>query len=244
MLNYSHAEVPVRSDFAQAHQRFWDRLARPGTWWSSAERIAIAEEARNAEHCALCAARRAALSPHAVDGAHDRVTDLPEPAVDVIHAIVCYAPRLTRGWFEDALSRGLTDGQYVEIVGTVVALISIDRFCRGLGLPLHRLPAPGEGAPSQYRPASAAADEAWVPLVPVDNAETPEADLWPAGMAANVIRAMSLVPDEVRTLADLGAVHYLPGHMVRTPSASKGALTRPQMELVAGKVTAMHECFY
>jgi len=244
MLSYAQADVPVRGDFGESHQRFWGRLARPGTWWSSAERIAIAEEARHAEQCALCATRSAALSPHAVEGRHDRVSDLPEPAIEAIHAIVRYAPRLTRRWYTELLARGLTDGQYVEIVGTVVALISIDRFCRGLGLPLHALPEPGDGEPSYYRPATAGPDEAWVPLVPADNAHTPEADLWPAGVSANVIRAMSLVPDEVRTLADLGAAHYLPGHMVRTPSASKGALTRPQMELVAGKVTAMNDCFY
>ncbi len=81
-------------------------------------------------------------------------------------------------------------------------------------------------------------------MVPVDNSGTPEADLWAPGKAGNVIRAMSLVPDEVRTLNELGAVHYLPNAWVRDPSASQGALTRPQMELVAGKVTALNDCYY
>lgn len=244
MIDYAHADVPVRSDFAESHQRFWDRLSRPGTWWTSAERIAIATETRNAEHCGLCATRRAALSPHSIAGEHDRLTELPEPALEAIHSIVCSSPRLTRSWYDALLARGLGDGEYVEIVGTVATLVSIDRFCRGLGLPLHPLPVPGEGEPTRYRPQSAGPDEAWVSLVPRENAGTPEADLWPSGALGNIIRAMSLVPDEVRTLRDLLPVHYVAFEKVREPNAGTDALTRPQMELVAAKVSVMNECFF
>jgi hypothetical protein len=59
-----------------------------------------------------------------------------------------------------------------------------------------------------------------------------------------VIRAMSLVPDEVRTLADLSAAHYLPNHRVRDPAAQQGSLSRPQIELIAGRVSALNQCFY
>lgn len=244
MVSYEAAGIPVRQEFAAAHSRFWHRLARAGAWWTGSERVAIAAEARAASACALCQERKSALSPHAVAGKHDTATDLPEAVVDAIHGMMNYASRLTKAWYQGILDRGISDGEYVEVVGTVVALVSIDRFCQALGLPLHPLPTPVPGEPSRYRPSSAGPDEAWVPLVPVDNADTPEADLWPPGATGNVIRAMSLVPDEVRTLADLGAVHYLPNHRVRDPSASQGALTRPQIELVAGKVTALHDCFY
>ena len=244
MVSYEHAEVPVRSDFAQAHLRFWDRLGRPGTWWTSAERIDIAAEARNAADCVLCTARKTALSPHAVDGEHDQLTELPEPAVEAIHAIVSYSSRLTRSWYDSVLARGLSDGHYVELIGTVTALISTDEFCGGLGLPLHPLPEPGEGEPSRYRPHCAGADEAWVPLVPRENAGTPEADLWPSGSLGNIIRTMSLVPDEVRTLRDLLEVHHVPFEKVREPNAGTGALTRPQMELVAAKVSMLNNCYF
>lgn len=243
-ISYEGAGVTVRDEFRAAHQRFWHRLASPGTWWTSAERIAIAQEARQAATCALCTQRRAALTPHAVAGTHETSTDLPSPAVEAIHGIVMYSSRLTHAWYDALLAEGLSDGHYVEIVGTVVSLISIDRFCLGLGVEVHPLPEPGPGSPNRYRPASAGPDDAWVPMVPLDNSSTPEADLWPAGRTGNVIRAMSLVPDEVRTLADLGAVHYLPNHLVRDPSAAKGALGRPQMELVAGRVSALNQCFY
>ena len=154
------------------------------------------------------------------------------------------ASRLTRKWYEARLSDGLSDGQYVEIVGTVVAVVSIDQFCRGVGIPEHPFPLPLPGEPSSYRPRSAGADEAWPAMVPANNFGTPEADLWPAGQTGNVIRAMSLVPDEVRTLGDLGAVHYLPNDRVSDPAASQGSLTRPQIELIAAKVSALNDCFY
>jgi hypothetical protein len=244
VITYSAAPVPVRDDLTSSHRRFWQRLGSPGTWWTGAERVAVAREARRSRECTLCRERRAALSPHGVSGRHDAATELPLAALEVIHAVMNDAGRLTRRWYLARLAEGLSPEQYVEILGTVVALVSIDTFCRAIGVPEHPLPAPLPGPPSRYRPASAGPDEAWVPMVPLDNAGTPEADLWPAGKAGNVIRAMSLVPDEVRTLGDLGAAHYLPGHVVRDPRAARGCLTRPQMELVAGRVSALNGCFY
>ena len=244
MITYEQVPAPVRTGFAESHQRFWDRLAARGTWWTGAERVAIAREARAARDCPYCRERKAALSPHTVCGNHTTATDLPPAAVEVIHAVMTDPGRLTRRWYEARLADGLSDGQYVEIIGTVVALVSIDRFCRGIGVPEHPLPAPLPGETRRYRPASAGPDEAWVPMVPADNAGTPEADLWPAGRTGNVIRAMSLVPDEVWTLNDLSAVHYLPNVQVRDPSASQGALSRPQMELIAGRVSVLNDCFY
>ncbi len=244
MISYAHAPVLVRSDFAASHQRFWNRLSQPGTWWRSAERIAIAAETRKAQSCTLCAKRCAALSPQAISGAHDRASQLPDAAIEAIHAIARYSSRLTRSWYESVLKNGLSDGQYVEIVGTVATVVSIDAFCRGLGLPPHPLPVPGKGHPTGYRPQSAGPDEAWVPLVPRENANTPEADLWPNGSLGNIIRAMSLVPEEVRTLRDLLPVHYVAYEQVREPNAGTDALNRPQMELVAAKVSIMNQCYF
>ena len=245
-------EAPgVREDLRAAQRRYWWRLARPGASWSGAERVAIAREARHAPGCAYCGRLRAALSPHAVAGTHDVAPGnagvLPAPAVDAVHRVVNDASRLTRGWYERTLAAGLTDGQYVELVGTVVAVLSIDSFCRAVGAPLHPLPEPEPGAPSGYRPATAAHDgESWVPMVPFDNAGTPEADLWPPKRTGNVIRALSLAPDEVRTLHDLGGSHYIDHGLVRDASAGRagGALTRAQIELVAGRVSILNDCFY
>ena len=244
-ISYSDSTYPIRPDFAEAHDRFWESLARPGAWWTGAERVAIAREARAAPQCSLCRAAKAALSPAAVSGEHDRVSDLPETAVDAVHRIVTDAARLTRSWYRQRLDSGLTDAHYVEIVGIVVALASVDSFCRAMGLPLRPLPEPVAGAPSGYRPERLATDEGWVPMVPPENAGTPEADLWHSGRTDNVIRAMSLVPDAVRTLRDLSAVHNLANENVRKAGVNRGgALTRSQMELLAGRVSALNQCYY
>src|SRR5919197_2261725 len=245
-ISYRAALVPVRDDFAAAHTRFWKRLASPGAWWSGAERVAIAAEVRQAQHCALCQARREALTPAAVEGEHDHGGVLPDTAVEVIHRVVTDPGRLSRKWCKDILAAGLSAEQYVEIIGTLAAMVSIDSFCRGIGVPLHPLPEPQPGTPSYYRPPGAVQEEdAWVPMIPADRAIGAEADL-DGGQAVvgNVVRALSLVPDEVRALYDLSAVHYLPMGQVRDPSASAGALNRMQIELIAGRVSALRQCFY
>ncbi len=254
-ISYSAALVPVRDDFAAAHTRFWQRLASPGAWWTGAERVAIAAEVRHARHCVLCQERQKALArlrrrrasspctPAAVEGHHDHRGVLPDAAVEVIHRVVTDPGRLSWQWFEKTLAAGLSAEQYVEIIGTLVAMVSIDSFCRGIGVPLHPLPEPQPGAPSYYRPPGAMQEDAWVPMIPVDRATGAEADLY-GGQAGNVIRAMSLVPDEVRTLCDLSTAHYLPMGQVRDPSAAAGALNRMQMELIAGRVSALRQCFY
>jgi alkylhydroperoxidase family enzyme len=243
-ISYSAASVPVRDDLAAAHSRFWERLASPGAWWSGAERVAIAAEVRQARRCRLCRARKESLTPAAVAGRHDQLGALPDTAVEAIHRVVTDPGRLSRKWFQALLAAGLSAEHYVELVGTLAAVISIDSFCRGIGVPLHPLPEPLPGAPSHYRPAAAIQEDAWVPMIPVDRATGAEADLYGGGAVGNVIRALSLVPDEVRTLHDLSAAHYLPMGQVRDPSASRGALNRLQMELIAGRVSALRQCYY
>ena len=98
--NNEGASLDVRSDILQTQRYIWHRLGEPGTWWTGAERMAIAAETRQAAGCALCAARKLALSPFSVDGDHDRIADLPEPVVDIVHRISTDAGRLTRSWFD------------------------------------------------------------------------------------------------------------------------------------------------
>ncbi len=82
-------------------------------------------------------------------------------------------------------------------------------------------------------------------MVDIHNAGTPEEDLWVSGKTGNVVRAMSLVPDEVRTLCELSDAHYLAMPLVRQPGVDAGrALNRSQIELVAGRVSALNQCFY
>jgi len=246
-ISYAVAPVAVRDDLATAHSQAWAALAAPGTWWTGAERIAIAAETRAARDCKLCLARKQALSPGAVAGTHDRCTTLPEGLVDVAHRIASDPARLSRRWCEDVTANGISDAHYVEALAVIVRTVSIDSFCRGIGLTRHALPEAQPGEPSRQRPAGAKRGEAWVPLVSAADATGPEADLYGgARRAPNVVRALSLVPDEVRLLRALTPSHYVPFERVPDPSFTPPgrALSRAQMELIAARVSALNECFY
>lgn len=247
MGSFGYAVSPVLIDagIVTAHREIWRRLAGAGTWWNGAERVAIAAEVRRAESCPLCRERKAALSPRVAVGEHEASAELPAAAVDAVHRIVTDASQLSEAWLEKLAAGGVPDGYYVELLGIVVAVFSIDEFHRGLGLSREPLPEPRAGAPSRRRPAGVAKRVAWVPTLSFRAAKHSAPDLY-AGlpMAANVIAAMSLVPDAVRDLKRLSSVHYLPDGEVANPLARGEVLSRPQMELIAARVSAINECFY
>lgn len=245
-FSFENAGVPVRSDISDSHNRYWSRLSQPGNWFSAQQRVAIAQASREAQSCKLCHESAEALSPLSIKGSHTSTVDLPELVVDTVHRIVTDASRLSASWYRKQLDLGLSEGEYIEIVGTLVAVISIDTFSDALGVEREPLPQPQSGEPSGYTPATAtSSDQAWVPMLDPDNEGTPEADLWPPNRTGNVVRAMSLVPDEVRTLIDLSAAHYLPMPLVRQAGVDAGrALSRSQMELLAGRVSALNQCYY
>ena len=244
-FDYDSAPFPIRADIAEAHRTYWEKLPRPGSWWTGAERVAIAAESRNALTCRLCLARKQALSPEAVTGEHDCGEGLPPTAVDAAHRIVMDQGRITRRYIEGNVAAGLSKEAYVELVGIVVAVLSIDEFHRGLGLPLERLPTPEAGEISRYRPAMLSADTGFVPMVPVEGSVGNEADLWPGGLTANVVRALTLVPDAMRDWRAIAAVQYLAFDRMRNFGQDETrAIDRMQIELIAGRVSAVNECFY
>jgi hypothetical protein len=251
-ISYADALSAVRADIVAAHERAWTRLADPGTWFSGVTRLAIAAETRHAPQCPLCARRKQALSPYGIDGRHDSLGVLPERMVEQIHRIVTDPGRLTRTWFDSVSALGTPETEYVEIVGIVVTVVSIDTFCRALGVAVHPLPAPVAGEPLRRRPKTAhQRGEAWVPMIhPKDlegELETPEertlAAYW-GGVLANIRRALSLVPEEAYAWFQLVETQYLPGRWMRDFANEYRAITHAQIELIAGRVSVLNQCFY
>jgi hypothetical protein len=204
----------------------------------------MAAEARHAPDCDLCRRRLAALSPNAVAGRHD-AGSLPEAVIEVVHRIRTDPGRLSKSWLDGVLAHGLSVERYVEIVGVVATTVALDTFARGLGWVPRPLPPPVAGAPSQQRPRGAKPGGAWVPwLEPADVTEA-EAGLYPFDRpAANIYKAMSLVPAEVRGFFDVVEAQYLPGAVMRDFTREVRAITHAQIELLAARVSALNRCVY
>ena len=245
-FDYTGTPYSVRPEIVEANRNAWQGLSEPGSWWSGAERIAIAQEVRSARTCRLCAERKNAISPEAIQGDHDSRSSLPGEVIEAIHRITTDAGRLSRAFYDRVTAHpGFSDGHYVEMLGVLVTVVSLDSFHRGLGRPDEPLPEPIAGEPSGYRPALATDQGAYVPMIPVDGAVGDEADLWEGERGGNVTRAMSLVPDEVRQMLKLSAAYYLPLDILPSPTAhGNRAINREQIEFLASRVSALNECFY
>jgi len=244
-FRFEDAPFHIREDIAPAYREYWRKLAAAGSWWTGAERVAIAAESRNALLCPFCRDRKQALSPYTMEGRHTHEDGLSEIAVDAVHRIVTDQGRITRSWVEENATRGLPKEAYVELVGVVVTVFSIDEFHRALGLAVEPLPQPQPGEVSRYRPPKLSEDIGFVPTVPPEGGVGDEADLWPGGRAANVIRALTLVPQALRDWRSVADVQYMPlASMTNFVQIESRAIDRMQMELIAGRVSAINECFY
>ena len=236
--------LQIREGLAREVERAWSRIGAPGTWWTGAERVAIAAEVRNAPSCALCQQRKAALSPYRVNGVHDSLGALAAPVVDVVHRITTDAGRLKRSWVRDVLDAGLTEERYVEAVGVIALVTALDTFERALGRTARPLPAPQAGAPSERRPAGAKLDLAWVHTVAPQDLTPEDPDPYSVHGEKNIHRALSLVPQEVFNFFDLDVELYLKDHEIRAFDREPRALTHAQMELLAARVSALNDCYY
>jgi hypothetical protein len=239
MTLYADSAYPVRADLAAIHTSQWDQLGAPGTWGTGAQRLAVAAEARIAGY-------DGGVLEEPADGGASVDLVLPEGARRVVQRLAVSPKDVDEAFFKQALKDGLSDSEYVEIVGLVARITNFDVFARGIGVALQPLPAPRPGATSRERPAAAVSEQAWVPTVPnaPDGGETAET-LYGPHPKPYIIRALSLVPDELRAHLELEEIQYTPlKRIFEYDYQHHEGLTRPQVEVVAGRVSALNECFY
>ncbi len=234
----------MRSDLVEAHERAWAAIAAPGTWLNGEQRVAVAAEIRPARECAQCERIKAALSPHAVPGMLDSLGKLGAAQVELVHRVVSDPGRLSETWSQTVLARGLSEGEYVEIVGLIAMVMMLDTCMRALGLPERALPAPKDGEATRYRPAGARKKAAWLPLVEPEDATEADGPMYPNPKAGYIYRGLSLVPQSLRDYWSLANCHYMPGEFVYQFDKSIRAIRRPQVEIIAARVSALHQCVY
>ena len=245
-IDYRNTGIAVRGDIIASQTRAWQSLGAPGTWWTGAERVAIAREVRAARRCAGCAERKAALSPYAVNAAHDAATDLPPAIVDAVHRVVTDPGASRAAGSDEVIAAGVSDAQLVELVSVVCTVMLIDGFARAIGADPPPLPEPLAGDPSRARPAEAIDEGYFVPTIPYAVGQRPELGLYePDAFMPNVGRGLSLVPDAVRSARDLMLAHYMKYEQVATDYEPRDRpISRSQMELVASRTSAKNDCFY
>ena len=225
--------LPVRDNVRHSHQTALGQIASPGTWFNARERVAIISETRAALNCQLCGKRKQALSPYTVAGDHDTATQLEPEIVEVIHRLATDSGRLTSAWFTDITSRDLTAEMYVEIVGLVATIIVLDSFALGLGCEPYTPTDLIDGEPSRQHNDQVFDGGAWVPMLDVSQQESD------TGLPThpNIGRAMGLVPGANGLFFPVMSSHYSLDEMALD-------IDRPQIELLASRVSSHNQCFY
>jgi hypothetical protein len=229
-ISFAGSDLPIRTDLIDAHEQAWAAIARPGTWLTGERRVAVAAEVRNALGCGVCA--------------HDSLGRLRAAEVELVHRVASDPGRLSESWVNSVLARGVSDGEYIEMVGVVAMVMIMDTCMRALGLPLRELPAPADGEPTRYRPAGAKKRAAWLALTEPEDTSAADGPMYPSPKAGYIYRALSLVPQSVRDYWALACAHYLPPQYVYQFDTSIRAISRPQTEILAARVSAMHQCVY
>lgn len=236
---YSSSRFDVREDLAQIHKAQLDDLGSPGTWGTGAQRLAVASEARQAgiEAGVMEAPAGGVPAPDVV---------LPETVRAFIRKLAVSPKDVDQAACDAARSGGLSDEEYVEIVGIVSRMVNFDIFARGIGASLQPLPAARGGQPSRERPQSAVLEHAIVPTVPNPPAGGHDAEvLYRGKWRPYIMRALSLVPGELRDHLELEEIQYMPMAQVMVPDHQQHTgVTRAQAEVVAGRVSAINECFF
>ena len=231
---YDETSYAVSAEVIERHAQAWRLIASPGAFWSGAERVQMVAEARAATACALCVRRKAALSPFAVEGEHDAVSDLPPVLIDMIHRLRTDPGRYTRTVFDGVLAVGISREHYLEAVSVVNAAVIVDTLHAALGLPLPDLPTPESGAPIGQPAADVVDDGAWVPLTRVDDRT---ATITGLPGAPNIARSLGCVPSAVALFFTAFRGHYA---LRDIPLA----VSQAQAEFIASRVSALNECFY
>lgn len=220
----------VRADLADAHLQAWDALGAPGTWWDGHQRVELAATAI----AALTADEP--LPPWTAPSTVDRVLPAnpcaPVIAHDAMYRVAAHAGTVTESWYE-RVSGELGDLAYVELVAMACTVAAVTTFRAAAGLSPWDLPAAIDGEPSRFVPPDLVpAGLNWVRVTS------------PADATAAVVQAFTSVPAENDRLWTLAAAQYIPNMEMVDPHWSRGCLSRPQMELIAARISQLRECFY
>ena len=239
MALYADSAYPVRKDIQRVHQDQLSQFGEAGEWGSGAQRLAVASEARKA-------GIEAGIYEKPDDPGAPVEFELPKVAKEVVHQLAVSPKDFLQVNYDKAIAGGLSDTEFVEMVGIISRMTAIDVFSRGIGVPLRPLPPAKLGEPSRQRPKAAIKEQAFPPTIPNPPEGGPEADeLYGGHPKPYIVRGLSLVPSELQMHLEQEQVQYLPmGKILEPQYQHHEGLTRSQAEIVAGRISALNECFF
>lgn len=174
----------------------------------------------------MSGAERVAAARAARTGIAD-VAGVDAAVAEVAVAVMREPGTITGAWIADAIDRVGRVERYVEAVGVVARLSAVDTCVLGVGAATEPLPEPVAGEPSRQPNPAARRRRAAVPTDGVDS----------------LPRMLSAVPAEAQAQMRLHGALYLTEE--ETGDHALGTeLTRPQMELVASRVSHLNHCVF
>ena len=216
---------PVLSnDIIESFQIVWDNLGKPGNWWSGRERIEIAEEIRDSSPPSL-SERIVDFSDYSNEAASG-IT----PFVKAVARKVAYESSSIDKDIFDQIVAVIGEDQYAEIAAIASQLIPIYHLADTLGYDREQLPDAEPGPPSGERPDGLIGGVGLLPTLPTNG-------------IPHVAVSLSLAEaDNARRMLLVRAMYSGKdfGEMIWTHRN----LSRPQIELVAARTSAINECFY
>ncbi len=238
MTIYEKAIVPVRKAIENLHENQVGSLVESGTWLTGSERSYLAKLAR-----AVIQGQEYQRDPS--EGQDENYSTL-NPASEVVAQVAAGGKHITRETLEDALRSGLSEEEYVESVGVAARAVCLDTFCEGIGIPVLTLGTPSNQTPTRKKSTNAASEGAWLKTIPSGPQGGSEgSELYGELAAPFIFRALSLVPEEARHIIDLVTLQYVPGQeLMNFKFSYEESFGRRETELVAGRTSAINECFY
>ena len=136
--------IADHADLTAAHAHVWEKLAAPGTWWNSSERLAIAEVVGAALD------DPDPIPPWESASSSGRVASnalLSSELQDAVYRLAVHAGTLTEVVFKMRDATGITPQQWVEVIEVAINVAPIFRFLQLAGIERPAFPAAIKGDP-------------------------------------------------------------------------------------------------
>tara|TARA_B100000686_G_C16725751_1_gene937706 strand:+ start:893 stop:1564 length:672 start_codon:yes stop_codon:yes gene_type:complete len=221
---FSSLKPKLDAEIVQSFVIVWEHLGKPGSWWTGEERIAIANEIRSCNPKKLWDKDKP-LESYAKQG--------DEILTPYIKAVVRMISNETASITEDIyreITEEIGEDKYAELAALISQVVPIDHLSDALGVQRETLPEVRLGSPLNERPSGLVNDVGFLPTFPADN--LPHVAISLSLAQADNARRMLLVR-AMYSGASFGDMIWNHRH-----------LSRPQIELVAARTSALNECFY